>query len=151
MRCNSNANSLSFLEFCLNSKVKRKTEQLSVWVCNASPTAAQGYDVFRLLLASSRSSSVFSLCPLNTGLCEHAISWQGPISILAVTFSSELLTVVYAGYESGTAANFLWGHFSIIIPVLRLLPLKCCFPAIFCLQKWQGGSAILSMKFERVV
>lgn len=61
----------------------------------------------RILILVSPSSSIFNLCPLNTGLCEHAISWQGPISILVVTFCFKLLTVVYAGSESGTAANFL--------------------------------------------
>lgn len=71
-----------------------------------------------LILVSSRSSSFFSLCSLNTGLCEHAISWQGPISVLAVPFGSKLLTLVYAGYELGTAANLLWGHFSIITQCL---------------------------------
>lgn len=56
---------------------------------------------------SSRSPSISHLHPLNTGLYEHAISWQGPVSILAVPFSFKVLTVVYAAYESDTATSFL--------------------------------------------
>ena len=98
---------------------------------------------------SSKSPSISDLFPLNTSLCEHAISRQGPISILAVPFTFKVLTVVYAGYESDIAACFLWGHFSIIISVLMLLSLEV-FSSYFLPLKRQHGLAILSMKLECV-
>lgn len=107
-------------------------------------------DVNGLMLPLNKFFNLPSLS-LNTGLCEHAISWQGPVSILAVPFSFKLLTVVYAGYESETAANFLYRHFSIIIRALMLLSLEVLFFSYFLPLKTQGGLAILSMKFEHVV
>lgn len=101
------------------------------------------------MLISSKSPSISDLFPLNTGLCEHAISQQGPISILAVPFTFKVLTVVCAGYESDIAACFLWGHFSIIISVLMLLSLEV-FSSYFLPLKRQDGLAILSMKLECV-
>lgn len=99
---------------------------------------------------SSKSPSISDRFPLNTSLCERAISRQGPISILAVPFTFKVLTVVYAGYESDIAAYFLWGHFSIIISMLMLLSLEVLFSSYFLPLKRQGGLAILSMKLECV-
>ena len=99
---------------------------------------------------SSKSPSASHLSPLNTGLCEHAISRQGPISVLAVPFTFKVLTVVCAGCESDIAACFLWGHFSVIISVLMLLSPEVLLFSYFLPLKRQGGLPILSMKLECV-